>query len=162
MPFGLPPEYVEEIAPSIPEISAEAFHVENSKRYDPGFEDVSSFTATIYEDDKGAAMAWFLRWRAAVSSDGFYGRPSEYKRAIHLTLQDAKGNVATTATADGCWPTTASPYTMQSESSDRLRLEVTFSVDAVTWNADDSGGGRSARQNFADRDLASAFTGALT
>lgn len=133
LPFGFPPSYVEDAVIPVESIDSIHHQRKNRKRHDPGYVEIDSLTINFYEDRKGKTHDFLLKWKDLVEKDGYYGRPSDYKRDIILTLHDAKGNPVIIAICKKAWPSTISAINLQSEGSGRVRPEVTFPISTVEW-----------------------------
>lgn len=132
MPFGLPPMYIDEATiPPFPTFDTTVIQVNNKKRIDPGFMSIDNLDLTFPETVTGTVHAFINYWRSLIEFNGYYGKPTDYKRTIVVLLHDSKGEVGIVFTYNGCWPISVSGLNLQSGSADLVRLSVQFSVETV-------------------------------
>lgn len=142
LPFGLPPMYIEDVDIPLLKIESNPYHRANSKRYDPGFVDVDPVSIVFYEDIRGTVLAFLNNWRQlVVDPNGYYGRPSDYKRNIIISLHDPKGNPLVIFQCEGCWPSSINNISLQSDSNERTRITAEFSCDNVQYQVIGAGAG---------------------
>jgi hypothetical protein len=128
---GLPTNYCEEFQLPLPDFDLISL-MRNAKRYHyAGEQRLNSASASIYEDRKGTALAWFNDWRYKIKDDnGIYFVAGEgYKKDITLRMYDDEGGIIKQARLEGCFPTRMSGYDFKSAASDRIIATVEFSVD---------------------------------
>ena len=132
-PFGFLPHYIEEARISLPQIESLPYHRNNTKRYDPGFTDVSPVSITFYADIGGYALSYLDNWKKLVVDQGFYGKPSDYKKSFLIGFHDSKGNPIVVFKTIGSWPTHIQDFEAVSDQGDRHRIECEFSCDDVVY-----------------------------
>ena len=104
--------------------------------YFPGFHDCSAFSVTFYEDSQASTLKFIKEWKAKIKnfSSGVYNPPSEYKvDNLIVDLFDTKGNVALSVKLNGVWPAETSNLSLDTSSTNRLRITQSFSVDNVDY-----------------------------
>jgi hypothetical protein len=135
-PFNLPAEYVEEIQWSHPRLTASTgvFRY-GSYIYTVEGMETSPITVTLYEDRLMTATNWLYTWRAQQYDDRkkVFGYPAAYKKNIRALMKDVAGTVVGQVVFTGCFPTTFPQVNMAAEGSSRVRLQVEFSCDSITF-----------------------------
>lgn len=132
LPFGLPPMYVEEASiPVFETLDTNPIQYGNRKRIDPGFVSVDNMDITFSENASGSAMSFINYWRSLIEYQGFYGRPSDYKKTITVLLHDSKGNVAVVFTYKNCWPISTGALSLVSGATEIIKYPVQFSVESL-------------------------------
>lgn len=133
LPFGLPPEYMEDIEVPFNNIAvSEQVHENGHFKYYAGTYSISSFSATFYEDRKATSKKWLHEWKSRIKNfeTGACGLPIEYKRDIVVMMLDQKSKPIMTIRLIGCWPSdTAAMSLNYTDGSSRVKHGQTFSVD---------------------------------
>jgi hypothetical protein len=108
-------------------------HAGATMKFFPDFRDMQGFNATFYLDQRYRALTYFTSWKyLAADEDGTYYESDNYKKDIelHVFSMDDSQKPVTKLQLFGVWVSEVNPIELSYENSDRLRLEVTFSVDA--------------------------------
>jgi hypothetical protein len=127
--------HVESIDMPFPYFDITDVHIQASKTYFPGFNNVNSTVLTLYEDNQGTTLDRVLKWQnlileSGAGYEGCYTLPDVYKARLEASLlSDITGNIVTTAILSGIWPTQIEPLALTS-TEERLSLKVTLSVDS--------------------------------
>lgn len=101
-----------------------------------GQHSISNLTLRFYDDTSGTVGAYLENWRSSVMTpNGVYKYPygvDGYKKDIKLVVLDITRFIQVyTMTYKGCWPSTADPYNMVSNASERIITSQEFSVDNI-------------------------------
>ena len=132
LPYGMDPTYVEEVSmPFLTIQPKEGLFGAGTYSYYPGFEDISAFDVTFYEDSVMTTTKWLKEWKERIRrpSDGCYYLPGYYKQNIVVKMMDTTGKVIATVTLKNCWPTGRSNWDLNYTSDGRLTVQQNFSVD---------------------------------
>jgi hypothetical protein len=108
-------------------------HAGATMKFFPDFREMQGFNATFYLDQYHRALNYFYVWKYLVAdSDGNYKESDKYKKDMEISVfsYDNSEKAATTFKLFGVWASEVNPIELSYENSDRLRLDVTFSVDA--------------------------------
>ncbi len=138
LPFGLPPMFIEEADIPFEEIEQSAYHQGNRKRYDPGFVSLQTMSVTFYEDSNGTVLNFLKQWKSLVHSNGYYGRPADYKKTIAVSLNDNNGNPVVIFQFLKCWPLHIGNIAVNSDNG-YVRLQVQFSTEQMDYQVVGSG-----------------------
>lgn len=110
-------------------------HIQASRMYYAGFNNVNAFNMSFYENIYGQTLAKFLAWQDLISDkESNYSVPALYKANMRMSILD--GNKFTdqdTVIVDlkGIWPSQIDPFSLSSDNSDRLIVKVTMSIDEI-------------------------------
>ena len=132
MPFGLDPRYVEKV--SIPWSRFESIPIYNqgANSYYSSVKDIDAITVTFYEDVDLTITKMLLKWRELMEKDGYYALPIDYKKDLVFHLLSNNSNTAMIEmTAQGAWPSAIDNMELAYDSSDRIIISVTFTIDKM-------------------------------
>lgn len=169
-PLGLPPEYVEEIQWQHARFTANSGIFYHGQRIFmiEGMEH-APITVTFYEDRMLTVQSWLYKWRS-LQFDEYnrtFGWQADYKLDISAIVRDVAGVAVGQVLFVGAFPTDFPQINMAAEGSNRVRLQVTFSVDRVLFESYSSNGGGPGTAGWMDiikggvGDLADAAFGDL-
>lgn len=137
LPFEHDPTYVESIGLPFPEIQQkEGLFGAGTYTYYPGFETISAFDVTFYEDSELNTALWLNAWRERIRrpEDGAYYLPPNYKRDIDLLLLNTENKTIGRAKLVNVWPTTISQWELSYDSGERIQTQANFSCDRIRFN----------------------------
>lgn len=135
---SLDPEYVE--GADIPFMNFDERRVYRQGKYAkyPGAViNYDDLTLTFYGDVNNKAFSYIQNWVNFVSKDGDFGRPKGingvggYKQTISIIMKDPYGQEMIRFDYKNCWPKQVAPVKLNSDSSDRVTWEVTFSIEEI-------------------------------
>lgn len=143
-PLGLPPEYVEEIQWSHARFAANTgiFYQGSRIFLIEGLEH-APITVTFYEDRLLTVQSWLYKWRS-LQFDEYnrtFGWKADYSLDISAIVKDVAGVAVGQVSFVGAFPTNFPQINMASEGSNRVRLQVEFSVDRVEFETYGGAGG---------------------
>lgn len=128
----IPPEYIESVDFSYPDIPQEAVHIMATKRYFPDFSEQQQVSISFYEDTLFSTQIELARWRQLIiHEDGTYGYPSEYKKDMQIHLLDPQDIRRAVVTCIGVFPSNASSLALDYTGSERIVITQQFSVDRL-------------------------------
>ena len=133
MPFGLDSRYVEKV--SIPWSRFESIPIYNQGKnsYYSSVKDIDAITVTFYEDVNLTITKMLLKWRELMEKDGYYALPIDYKKNLVFHLLSNTNNTAMLElTAKGAWPSAIDNLELAYDSSDRIIISVTFTIDSMS------------------------------
>lgn len=134
-PFGLLPEYVEEIQFTEPTIATSQPVFMNGRYIPfPMNHTVNTISVSFYEDRLMTVSRWLEFWKRTVSPDGMhFNYPVAYKKPIRMYAMDVAGKTVGQFCAHGCFPSSSPTRTMGSDGSSRVRLQVDFSCEWIDF-----------------------------
>lgn len=99
--------------------------------YYAGPHDISSFSATFYEDRLGSTMKWLLQWKQLVKNldTGIYNLPSVYKKSLRVLMLDSKNTPILRSEMTGIWPADTGNLSLNYTDGGRIVITQTFSCD---------------------------------
>lgn len=98
----------------------------------PTTSDVSSFSASFYEDENYTATRYLYAWQSLVIDEfGVHGMPVEYKKDLLLEMYSLTDQKGFTGRVMGVWPTNVGNFSLSYNESGRLIVSCTFSADRV-------------------------------
>lgn len=101
----------------------------------PGRVAINGFSAIFYETENYIVTDYLTLWRNNVYNDrGNFGLPCDYKKSINIYVFDTKGVNTAMFTLSGVYPESPSGYNFSSVSSDRLKVNCSFSADFSTFH----------------------------
>lgn len=104
--------------------------------YYPGAMDTTSLTLVLYEDNKANAQKYCYEWLSLVGdpNTGLVNYPAVYRKNISISMQDAAQNTIATLIYYGCWPGDMGDITLQSATSERVRVTLKLMVNGMSIN----------------------------
>ena len=108
-------------------------HAGATMTFFPDFQETQGFSASFYLDHKHSSLGYFLSWKKALSSsNGDYFEANFYKHDVEVSVfsNDNSETPVTRMIIEGVWAADVNPIELAYENSERLILEVTFSVDS--------------------------------
>ena len=109
-------------------------HVMATKKYYAGYASFNSFNATFFEDDKCSAMRGFVTWqKLMVNDDADYSPAAEYQAKMVLRLLNCADVGIAKVTFEGVWPSQITTVSLTGSEVTRVAIQVSFSVNKVTW-----------------------------
>lgn len=132
MPDGFDSANVEEIQASMEDfgVSSGVFRA-GTRQYYAETEDIGALSITFYEDRLMTSSQYCKAWRDRIRNpDGTRNYPSKYKRIIRVWPMDVKGNRLAEFKYVGCWPSKIPAISFGGTNTQRITLQVDFSVDA--------------------------------
>lgn len=143
-PLGLPPEYVEEIQWSHSRFTASSGIFYQGARIFliEGMEN-APITVTFYEDRMLTVQSWLYKWRSLQFDEynRVFGWKADYSLDIGAIVKDVAGVAVGQVLFAGAFPTGYPQVNMAAEGSQRVRLQVEFSVDRVLFETYSGAGG---------------------
>lgn len=140
----LPWYYVEEAQCSFRAFQTMSIFREGRHRHYPTSYDINPLTLHIYADTTNMSFQYLQAWQNAVlapfsastqaQTAGGFGRPSDYKKPIYISLLDPSNNTLLILEYVECWPADVAAFTLNSGASDRLVHQVTFNVGDLYIN----------------------------
>lgn len=125
----------ESIAIPHPSIPATPRFSGGSMTYFPEFADIESINVSFYESQYYQALRYIMQWRSLIlDSRGNYGLPRDFKKELSVLIfssEDSRSPVII-GRVEGAWPSEVNAIEYSYENEDRIRLEVTFSVDSTS------------------------------
>ena len=131
-PFGLDPRYVEKVSVPWPRFESIPIYGQGTNSYYHSVRDIDAITVTFYEDVDLTITKMLLTWRDLIQKDGYYGLPVDYKKDLGFYLLAPNSSTAMIQiTAQGAWPSAVDNMELAYDSSDRLIISVTFTIDSL-------------------------------
>jgi hypothetical protein len=133
LPFGHDPTYLEHVNIPHPSVNVKPLFGGGTFTYYAGFVEISAFNATFYEDVGMRTAKWLTSWRNRIRNpeSGAFFLPKDYKRDLHFTLFNTRGEPILRVQAKNCWPTTCSEWDWVPGDSEILKLEINFATDGI-------------------------------
>lgn len=134
LPFDYPPEYVEDISWTQPRLTESSIFRNGMPVHLATGIEVPSISLTLYEDNRLTTMSWYQAFYASIFDEetGTFAYPANYKQTITLVIRDVMQNAVGTVTFHGVFPT-GSPAPTHSADGSRVKLQVEFSVDSISF-----------------------------
>lgn len=142
MPFGFDSRYAESVDLPWTKFESIPIYVGGRNQYFSSVADIDPINLVLYEDSFGTSMELINTWHSKIESDGFYGLPVKYRKnfTVDMLAVDTDTAIAT-FTVVNAWPTTVGNISLQSGSSDRIKIEATLAVDRVVLQRFGGSGG---------------------
>ena len=135
VPFGLPPQFVEEMTLTEPNfMTSEAIPRDGYYIYVAEKLNTSPISVVFFEDRSLTVATWLAHWNRQISPDGkTRNYPSQYKQTWTIWLKDVKGVSVGQLNLHGVWPTTGISRNLASLGSERVRVSIEFSIDRMVF-----------------------------
>ena len=139
--FGIDPKYVERVTVPWSNFDSMPIYVQGSNKFYHSVNDHDSVSIAFYVDTNLTVIDAMQKWIKKIYKDGRYGLPIDYKKNFSVELLD---NNEETPIAEfkieGAWPSSIDGLELNYNSSERLILTVTLTVDQISFmNASESG-----------------------
>lgn len=167
----LPWQYVEEATLPFRNFEQRSIFREGRSRHYPDKYSVDNMRCIVYADSANVAMNYLMTWQNAVmkpftvqqanTGAGGYGRPSEYKLPIQFYVLDVTNQEILSVEYTECWPLTVDAIQLDSGTSNRIRLEVNFSVGDVFFTQIPVGGLQTVAQVLSNPSSFPAVAGGI-
>ncbi len=107
----------------------------NEKRYVAGANTYDETTLVLKDWVDRKTRRALVEWRRLVydPATGNVGLPANYKRTATVILQDTSGGQTRTCRYIGIWPRRLEGGELSMESSDQVKISVTFRYDRIEW-----------------------------
>jgi hypothetical protein len=133
MPFGLDSRYVEKVSIPWSRFESIPIYSQGTNSYYSSVKDVDAITVTFYEDVNLTITKMLLKWRELMEKDGYYALPIDYKKNLVFHLLSNTNNTAILElTAQNAWPSAIDNLELAYDSSDRIIISVTFTIDSMS------------------------------
>ena len=134
-PFGLPPQFVEEMTLTEPNfMTSEAIPRDGYYIYVAERLNTLPISVVFFEDRSLTVATWLAHWNRQISPDGkTRNYPSQYKQTWTIWLKDVKGVPVGQLNLHGVWPTTGISRNLASLGSERVRVSIEFSIDRMVF-----------------------------
>lgn len=136
----LPNSYVEEVQVNLPNVEDWNAFRNGTRSYYAGFSDVGTLTMTCYEDNRLSTMTYFATWFGTIQNqtDGTFNPPSKYQKDVKIWVMAPSSSGGKLdrigyLIAHGIFPKDRQGLNFTSGNSDRHRIQVTFSVNNVSY-----------------------------
>lgn len=136
LPFEMDVNYVESISLPFPTVDVgDPLYGGGTFFHFPTFVRLDSFNMTFYEDQNATTYKWIIKWISKIRNfkEGWYNLPGEYKMPIEIAIFDDVEDQIVKATLEGCWPTQIANLDLNYTESNRVIINITFSVDAMKF-----------------------------
>lgn len=125
-------KHVEEVDLPFPNIQQkEGIFAGGTYAYYPGYETISAFDMTFYEDCKVTALKYLEDWRKRIRNPerGTFYLPRNFKRHMTFVLVDQTNTKVARVTMYNCWPTARGNLALAYTSNERIKIQQNFSTD---------------------------------
>lgn len=129
-PFGLDPKYIEKV--TVPWATYESIPIygQGSNNYYHSVQDIDAINVTFYEDTELTVTRMLVEWRKIIQEDGYYGLPADYKFDLEVELlANNSDTVIGVFKGFGAWPSAIDGMNLAYDSSERVSISVTFTLD---------------------------------
>jgi hypothetical protein len=127
-------KHVESVDIPLRFFDVESRHIQSSKMYYAGMNNVNAFSMSFMEDSDGSALEKMLAWQAMnMDSENNYSVPYRYKGVMFVSKYNLQVKEKTVYLLEyrGIWPSQIDPITLSPDSSDPIKIKVTFSIDNI-------------------------------
>jgi hypothetical protein len=129
--ISIPHRYYHAVPLTFQSIEAVPFHRQATTHNIPGFESLGSISVTMYETETYEVTKQIQKWRRLIKNDqGLYTIPFP-TADMELTCYDNSNMPAMRARLYAIWPNSQSPSELSYDNSNRLTVNVEFSVNRV-------------------------------
>jgi hypothetical protein len=114
-------------------VNAIGRHAGATIKYFPDFMEIQSFSSTFYLDQYHRSLNYFLIWKELIADpSGNFNETDKFKQDLNINIfsYDDSNQNAVTMKLFGVWPTEVTALEFSYENSDRLKLDVQFSLDS--------------------------------
>lgn len=137
LPFGLDLSYVETVSLPFPSMNMKPQFYGGRFLQFPGFQEISAFDITFYEDVRMRSRKWAMEWQRRIRdpATGAYFLPQNYKRDMKFALIDGTSNNTPimTVTMRACWPTTPNAIDLSNTGGQPIKLQLNFATDGMEY-----------------------------
>ena len=128
---GFDLKYVEKV--TVPWATYESIPIygQGYNRYYHSVHDIDAINITFYEDAELTVSKMLVGWRKLIQEDGYYGLPVYYKKDIEIELLANNSDVGIAVfTGYGAWPSAIEGMNLAYDSSERVQITATFTIDS--------------------------------